>query len=85
MSGFTTGEGCFAVSVESAPTTSFKYTVRTRFILTQHKRDYHLMESFKGYFQCGSVVSSDNISSFMVNSLSDINKYIIPFFNKYLG
>lgn len=83
ISGFTTGEGCFSVSVESAQTTSFKYTVRTRFILTQHKRDYRLMDSIKEYFECGSVVSSDNISSFMVNSLSDINKYIIPFFNKF--
>ena len=83
MSGFTTGEGCFSVSVESAQTTALKYTVRTRFIITQHIRDYPLMESFKEYFQCGSVVSSGNIACFMVNSLSEINKNIKPFFDKY--
>ena len=83
VSGFTTGEGCFAVSVESAQTTALKYTTRTRFILTQHKRDYLLMESFKEYFKCGSVILSKDAASFMVNNISELNDNILAFFNKY--
>lgn len=83
MSGFTTGEGCFSVSVESAQTAALKYTARTRFILIQHKRDNLLMGSFKEYFKCGSVVLSKDASSFMVNNISELNDNILAFFNKY--
>lgn len=81
--GFTSGEGCFAASVESAQTAALKYTARTRFILTQHKRDYLLMESFRDYFKCGNVVLAKDAASFMVNNITELNENILPFFNKY--
>ena len=75
-----TGEGCFLASVESVQTAALKYIAMTRFILTLHKRYYLLLDSFKDYFKCGSVVLDKDAASFMVNNISELNVNIYPLF-----
>src|SRR5277367_5246239 len=57
--------------------------ISLRFTLTQHIRDKLLINNIKNYFDCGLIVETSKLVRFVVNNLDDINKHIIPFFNKY--
>jgi hypothetical protein len=69
---------------------SDKYTtggqVSMKFYITQHSRDLPLLKTFINYFgdsPCGYVSVDKELSHFTVGALSDIEKKIIPHFNKY--
>lgn len=48
-------------------------------------RDYHLLSLVQNYFNCGSLnyKSSRNTYTFGVYNLNDLEKYIIPHFDKF--
>lgn len=85
LAGFTSGEGCFYVSI-GKPTPSGGSAIRLRFILTQHNRDNELMGSLVEYLACGGYFpGSENQSwgTYEAKNFVDINQKIIPFFDKY--
>lgn len=77
VAGFTSAEGCFSATLVRIETASLKYVVRVVFILTQHIRDYVLIESFKKYFNCGNVAISSEGAYFKVAGFSDVKNNII--------
>ena len=85
MAGFTSGEGCFLVSIFKSTTTKLGYTSRLRFSVTQHSRDELLLRNFVTYFACGRYSSrtSGAAGDFLCSNFSDIVEKIIPFFDEY--
>lgn len=85
ISGFTSGDGCFHVSLSKSSFTKTGYTVVLRFQLAQHNRDIKIMKSLITYLGCGRVEENLNnsMSCFVVNNFKDVTNIIIPFFDKY--
>lgn len=82
IAGFTAGDGCFSVSVIKSKAVLGE-TSWIRFILTQHSRDFKLMEALASYFGCGKVNQDSKAAYLVVQRLSDIKDIIIPFFDRY--
>ncbi len=86
--GFVDGEGCFCISVHRNP-----HVRRTRgwqlhavFQVYQHERHRAVLEGLRAFFGCGSIRHKGPKSSVMtyaVDSLSDLEKRIVPFFERY--
>jgi len=53
--GFVDGEGCFMASLIKNKTSKYGYQIQTEFIVSQHKRDVHILYALKSYFKCGQV------------------------------
>jgi hypothetical protein len=85
ISGFTSGDGCFHVSLSKTSFTKTGYRVNLRLQLTQHNRDNKLLKSLIDYFKCGRVEENlkTSISYYVVTNFNDITNIIIPFFDKY--
>jgi len=85
ISGFTSGDGCFHVSLVKTSFTKTGYSVGLRFQLTQHNRDYELFKSLIDYLRCGRVEDNLKLSicNYVVYNFNDITNIIIPFFDKY--
>lgn len=85
ISGFTSGEGCFEVSVLNSKTSKIGSRVIVRFSLSQHSRDEQLVKSLAEYLDCGLVRPKTKGSTveLLVTKFSDIFDKIIPFFDKY--
>ena len=83
ISGFTSGEGHFSVSLDKG---NFKSLL---FKITQHEKDEELLIAIKDYLNCGSCYlrKKENIMDFKVSKFSVITEIIIPFFinNPILG
>jgi hypothetical protein len=77
--GFTSGEGCFYVVTNSSVTSKVGFNVRLRFIISQHIRDYKLMEALISYFNCGVLDTNKDMVYFKVTNFSDNLEKIIPF------
>jgi len=85
VAGFTTGEGCFFISIYKSKT-NVGFGVTLRFKLCQHTRDNLLMKSLVEYLGCGhfSIKSTQNVCDFIVSKNSDNLNKIVPFFDKYM-
>lgn len=84
MAGFVSGEGCFSSSIKKSPTSKLGETSWLRFIVTQHKRDQGLMNSFVNFFGgCGKINQDTRTVYYVVQKLSDLTDIIIPFFAQY--
>lgn len=82
ISGFTSAEGCFTVSIKKSKG-SLGMTSFMRFILTQHSRDHNLMILLQNYFGCGKINCGGDATYLVVQKLSCLTDIIIPFFDKY--
>lgn len=84
LAGFTTGEGCFLISI-SKSTTVIGYKVMLGFKITQSARDVELMKSLSTYLDCGGWQPEEkkNKGQFVVSKFSDNFEKIIPLFKKY--
>nr|YP_010833275.1 LAGLIDADG endonuclease [Agaricus bitorquis]WFG54022.1 LAGLIDADG endonuclease [Agaricus bitorquis] len=60
LSGFTTGEGSFQVSILKSQTTKIGYQILLRFCIGQHRRDENLLISLIDYLDCGTVHKKTN-------------------------
>lgn len=86
ISGFVSAEGNFDVRI---PSTNSKlgYRVQLRFIISQHNRDFKLMEKIVEYFGCmqGKIYKYGGKSAvnLTIIDFADITNIIVPFFNKY--
>jgi hypothetical protein len=85
FAGFIDGEACFSVDIWKSKTHQIGFVVLVRFIISQHSRDYHLMNSLIKYLNCGIlyVGAKGSIVQFKVTKFADITEKIIPFFDKY--
>lgn len=84
LAGFTSGEGCFFVSVNKSSTHVSGFQVQLIFQITQHSRDERLIQSLISYLDCGKLVtSSDNKVQFRVEKFMDNFDKIIKFFDNH--
>jgi len=82
LSGFTTAEGCFLISLKKKSTEG--YYVSLRFQISQHSRDELLMKSLVSYLECGLYEKREgDWGNFVCSNIKDITDKIIPFFNLY--
>ena len=83
VAGFTSGDGCFKVSIRESKAYKVGSRVIIIFVLTQHIRDELVLKSLVNFFACGQVYSYKHHSEFICQSF--INNYtkILPFFRKY--
>lgn len=82
--GFIDGEGCFIIDIQKRIDRP-NPTVVLYFYITQHIRDYVLMNGLVNYFNCGYVIKKSKIDGvdFKVGQFEDISLKIIPFLEKY--
>ena len=81
ITGFTSGEGCFLLSIFKSNKNKIGHVVQLIFKITQHKRDKKLLELIAKFFNCGTVYShSENAFVFTVSNFANIIKIIIPLF-----
>lgn len=83
IAGFTTGEGCFSVTVINSANRRLGFQVQLAFRLTQHSRDEELLKSLIEYYGCGNIYKDRETFEYRVIKFSDIKYKIIPFFLKY--
>ena len=83
ISGFVSAEGNFDVRM---PSTNSKlgYRVQLRFRITQHSRDFKLMEIIIKYLGLGKIYkySGKSAVSLTIYDFTDITNIILPFFEK---
>ena len=85
LAGFTSGEGCFLVSIYDSKT-SLGVAVKLIFQITQHIKDELLLKSFIGFFSdrlCDNIVKDRETYHYRVTKFNGIYEIIIPFFFKY--
>lgn len=82
VTGFVAAEGCFFVSIFRSSAILGK-TSRLVFKLTQHSRDVELMNRLMKFFGVGKIYKSRDTVYLHITKLEDINKKVIPFFDKY--
>jgi len=85
ISGFTSGDGCFHVSLYKSSFTKTGYGVVLRLQLSQHSRDNILLKSLISYLGCGRVEENEKYSAsyYVVSKFDDIIEKVIPFFDKH--
>jgi hypothetical protein len=81
--GFIEGEGCFSITTIKSNLYKTGYQVQLNFNIVQHSRDILLMKKFINFFHCGNIYKTSNHVTFAVTKLSDIEKNILSFFEKY--
>ena len=83
ISGFVSAEGNFDIRI---PSTNSKlgYRVQLRFRISQHDRDFKIMEKIVEYFGSGKIYkySGKSAVSLSIVDFTDITNTIVPFFNK---
>ena len=85
IAGFTSGEGCFKITVKKSSRVTAGFQVLLVFQITQHARDEKLMESLISYFGCGALVKDlrGPWLNFSVCKFTDNNEKILPFFHQH--
>jgi hypothetical protein len=85
ITGFVDGEGCFLVSFNRRAKLSTNIEVRPSFSVAQNKRSLNILKDIQDFFSCGGIrfSKSDQVYKYEVRSLNDLNKKIIPHFQKH--
>ena len=84
VAGFTSGDGCFKVSIRESKLCKAGSRVILVFLLTQHNRDEFLLKSMVNFFGCGQTFNYKDYVEFRCQSFKKNYENILPFFNKYL-
>ncbi len=83
LTGFTDAEGCFFIALKKSRQSKLGETVWLRFILTQHVRDKHLLQSLISTLNCGRYIQKSGCGEFIVEKFSDVYTKIIPIFDEF--
>ena len=83
VSGFTSGDGCFKVSIRESKLCKAGGRVVLVFILTQHNRDEFLLKNMANFFGCGQTFNYKDYVEFRCQSFKKNYENILPFFYKY--
>lgn len=86
--GFTDGEGCFHIGVNTNSKLCFGKQILPEFVVVQHQRDLPLLYAMKEYFGCGIIRASrqhpiGKIYAYRVRNIKHLDEIILPFFEKY--
>ena len=79
--GFTEAEGCFLCLVRKNPSHKIGYQVTLSFNLTQHIRDFKLMQKIQERWGFGKLNQTSSAVSLTITKKSDIDKLIAIFSN----
>ena len=90
ISGFTDGEGCFAISVIRNSTTRFGKQIFPEFVITQGAKSLPALEKIKKFFNCGGIIlnkrydnHNEHLYRYCVRSVLDLHTKIVPFFENF--
>jgi len=83
IAGFTSGDGCFKISIRESKLHKAGSLVVILFIINQHIRDELILKSFIDFFECGHTYSYLNYIEFRCQSFKDNYEKILPFFLNY--
>lgn len=83
VAGFTSGDGCFKVSIRESKLYKAGGRVILLFIVTQHIRDELLLKSLVDFFGCGQTFNYKDYIEFRCQSFKNNSQIILPFFSKY--
>lgn len=85
ITGFIDGEGCFSISFNRRAKLKTGIEVRPSFSIAQNKRNLQVLKQIHAYFGCGAIRFSkrDQMYKYEVRSIGDLQKRIIPHFQKY--
>ena len=83
VAGFTSGDGCFKISIRESKLHKTGSRVVLLFVVTQHIRDELLLKSLVDFFGCGQTYSYKDYTEFRCQSFKDNYEKILPFFKKY--
>jgi hypothetical protein len=84
IAGFSSGEGCFLVTISKSNKNKVGKITQLTFKISQHNRDKKLLELIGKHLNCGAVYShGKNASIFKVSKFEDINNKIIPIFKDH--
>lgn len=72
VAGFTSGDGCFKVSIRESKLHKAGGRVALMFVLTQHIRDELLLKSLVDFFECGQTYSYKDYVEFRCQSFKNI-------------
>jgi hypothetical protein len=84
ISGFTSGDGGFLVSIFKSPT-KIGEAVRLSFKITQHNRDEQLMRNLVEFFGVGRYFAEkdEEHGNLLITDIEGITNKVIPLFDKY--
>ena len=84
ITGFVDGEGCFHIGISKHPEMRSGYQILPELTVVQHKRDLQLLHQLRSTMGCG-VVRKNHGDRFCwrVRDLKNMQKVIIPFFERY--
>ena len=83
ITGFADGDGCLSISKDTDKRVDNLVSFRHAFIISQNKRSVDVLYAIKKHFQCGSVhKSGGDMMEYKVTAQDDIEKKIIPFFER---
>lgn len=81
--GFTSGDGCFKISIRESKLHKIGSRIVLLFVITQHIRDELLLKSLVDFFGCGQTYSYKDYTEYRCQSFKDNSEKILPFFKKY--
>jgi hypothetical protein len=85
ITGFGDGESSFTISIIKDSRYKLGWVVKPSYRIGLHKKDYDLLMRIKAFFALGNIIKDrkTNMIYFVVNSLADLTKVIIPHFLEY--
>jgi hypothetical protein len=84
IAGFTDGEGCFHISINSHAEMTAGYQILPEFTVVQHRNDIQILYALKSYFKCGVVrTNHGDRMAYRVRGLQHHSEIIVPFFMKH--
>ena len=83
--GFVDGEGCFCVSFSKRSNLKCGLEARPSFSISQKAASLESLQKINAFFECGGIryCTSDGTYKYEVRDFSDLNRRIIPFFQRY--
>ena len=87
LGGFVEGEGSNSVSISVSKTFKYGINIQPVFNVSQHENGLRLLESFKTYFEVGSVVpksGAPHVWVYTVKGYKHIIKHVMPFLETYV-
>lgn len=85
IAGFVQADGNFDLSIIKSGN-KLGITCNPKFRISQHSRDLVLLTRIMKYFLVGKIIKPNldtSVSVYYIAGLSNLNTYIIPFFNQY--
>lgn len=82
--GFIDGEGTFHIGINKNKTMKLGYQVILEFVITQHKKDYHLMVKIKDFFNCGYLIKDGpDKYQYRIRALDQLSNNLYPLLDQY--